>query len=217
MYFSETTLFSVQSSSAKEFNFDFCVSTQSSVLFWSWLMTCSFHVSLLFDLSIKLLSELMILSSALMNSRFVIDFDLREREKFRFSLFDLRRNHLWSYWVEWELVLIVQLCSITCRSIWCIICFCFRSNRVWNFCISSAILNSMKSARHFWKQCTHHFWKFKSMKNYYWTKVYSNQELSKGKSSTLLTFQHLEKHLNQMICHLQSYSKHTKLYWKSSI
>jgi len=45
-------------------------------------MTCSFRVSLLFDLSIKLLSELMILSSALMNSRFAADFDLREREKF---------------------------------------------------------------------------------------------------------------------------------------
>ncbi len=65
----------------------------------------------------------MILSSALMNSRFVVDFDLRKREKFQFSIFDLRCNHLWSYWVEWELVLIVQLCSITCRSIWYIICF----------------------------------------------------------------------------------------------
>ena len=86
-------------------------------------MTCSLHVSLLFDLSIKLLSELMILSSALMNSRFVVDFDLREREKFRFSIFDLQRSHLWSYWVEWELVLIIRLCSITCRSIWYIICF----------------------------------------------------------------------------------------------
>ncbi len=30
----------------------------------------------------------------------------------------------------------------------------------------------MKSARHFWKQCTHYLWKFKSMKNYYRTKVY---------------------------------------------
>ncbi len=57
-------------------------------------MTCSFYVSLLFDLSIKLLSELMILSSVLMNSRFAADFDLREREKFRFSIFDLRRSHL---------------------------------------------------------------------------------------------------------------------------
>ena len=37
----------------------------------------------------------------------------------------------------------------------------------------------MKSARHFWKQCTHHLWKFKTMKNYYWMKVYSDQELSK--------------------------------------
>jgi len=82
-----------------------------------------FHVSLLFDLSIKLLSELMILSSALMNFRFAADFDLRKREKFQFSIFDLRRSHLWSYWVEWELVLIVQLCSITCQSIWYIICF----------------------------------------------------------------------------------------------
>ncbi len=87
------------------------------------MTTCSFRVSLLFDLSIKLLSELMILSSALMNSRFAVDFGLRERGKFWFSIFDLRRSHLWSYWVEWELVLIVRLCSITCRSIWYIICF----------------------------------------------------------------------------------------------
>jgi len=78
-------------------------------------------------------------------------------------------------------------------------------------------LNSMKSARHFWKQCTHHFRKFKSIKNYYQTKVYSDQELLKGKSSTLLTSQHSEKHLNQMIYYSQSYSKHTKAYWKSSI
>ena len=113
----------MQSSSIKEFNFDFCVSTQFSVLFWSRLMTCSFHVSLLFNLSINLLSELMILSSALMNSRFVADFDLRERENFQFSIFNLRRSHLWSYWVEWELVLIIQFCSITCRLIWYIICF----------------------------------------------------------------------------------------------
>ena len=123
LYFSETTLFSVQSLSTKEFDFNFCISTQSSVLFWSWLMTCSFCVSLLFDLSIKLLSELMILSFALMNSRFAVDFDLREREKFQFSIFDLQRSYLWSYWVEWELVLIVWLCSITCRLIWYIICF----------------------------------------------------------------------------------------------
>ncbi len=34
LYFSETTLFSVQSLSAKEFNFNFCVSMQSSVLFF---------------------------------------------------------------------------------------------------------------------------------------------------------------------------------------
>jgi len=57
-------------------------------------MTCSFRVSLLFDLSIKLLSELMILSSALMNSRFAADFGLRGRGKFQFSIFDLRRSHL---------------------------------------------------------------------------------------------------------------------------
>jgi len=57
-------------------------------------MTCSFHVSLLFDLSIKLLFELMILSSALMNFRFVIDFYLREREKFQFSIFDLQCSYL---------------------------------------------------------------------------------------------------------------------------
>ncbi len=82
LYFSETMLFPVRPSSAKEFDFDFCVSTQSSVLFWSRLMTCSLRVSLLFDLSIKLLSELMILSSALMNSRFAADFGLRGREKF---------------------------------------------------------------------------------------------------------------------------------------
>ncbi len=86
-------------------------------------MTCSFHVSLLFNLSIKLLFELMILSSALMNSRFVADFDLRKREKFQFSIFNLQRSHLWSYWVEWELVLIIRLCFITCWLIWYIICF----------------------------------------------------------------------------------------------
>jgi len=113
----------VRSSSTKEFDFDFYISTQSSVLFYSRLTTCSFCVSLLFDLSVKLLSELMILSSALMNSHFVADFGLREHEKFRFSTFDLRRSHLWSYWVEWELVLIVRLCSITWWSIWYIICF----------------------------------------------------------------------------------------------
>ncbi len=44
-----------------------------------------------------------------------------------------------------------------------------------------------------------------------------DQELSKRKSSTLLTSQHSEKHSNQMICHLQSYSERTKAYWKSSI
>jgi len=87
------------------------------------LTTCSFHVSLLFNLSVKLLSELMILSSALMNSRFVADFDLCERENFHFSFFDLQCSHLWSYWVEWELVLLVRLCFITCNSIWYIICF----------------------------------------------------------------------------------------------
>ncbi len=123
LYFSETMLFSVQSSSAKEFNFDFCINMQSSVLFWSQLMTCSLHVSLLFDLSIKLLSELMILSSVLMNFRFAVDFGLREREKFQFSTFNLQRSHLWSYWVEWELVLIVRLYSITWQLIWYIICF----------------------------------------------------------------------------------------------
>jgi len=57
-------------------------------------MTCSLHVSLLFDLSIKLLSELMILSSVLMNFRFAVDFGLREREKFQFSTFNLQRSHL---------------------------------------------------------------------------------------------------------------------------
>jgi len=57
-------------------------------------MTCSFHVSLLFNLSIKLLSELMILSSALMNSRFVIDFDLHKHENFQFSIFNLQHSHL---------------------------------------------------------------------------------------------------------------------------
>ncbi len=55
------------------------------------------------------------------------------------------------------------------------------------------------------------------MKNYYWTKVYSDQELSKEKSSTLLTSQHSEKHLNQTRCHSQLYSERTKLYQKSSI
>jgi len=93
LYFSETMLFSVRSSNAKEFDFDFCVSTQSSVLFWSRLMTCSLRVSLLFDLSIKLLSELMILSSALMNFRFAADFGLREREKFWLMYYES-----WSLW-----------------------------------------------------------------------------------------------------------------------
>jgi len=116
-------LFSVQSSSAKKFNFNFYVSMQSSVLFWSRLMTCSFHVSLLFDLLIKLLSELMILSSVLMNFRFVVDFNLHKHENIQFSIFDLQHSHLWSYWVEWKLVLIIQLCSITCWLIWYIICF----------------------------------------------------------------------------------------------
>ena len=41
----------------------------------------------------------------------------------KISIFDLQHSHLWSYWVEWELVLIVRLCSITCWSIWYIICF----------------------------------------------------------------------------------------------
>ena len=123
LYFSETTLFSMQSLNTKEFDFDFCVSTQSSVLFWDRLMTCSFRVSLLFDLSIKLLSELMIFSSALMNSRFAVDFGLRKRENFQFSIFDLQRSHLWDYWVEWELVLIVRLCFLTCWLIWYIIRF----------------------------------------------------------------------------------------------
>ncbi len=86
-------------------------------------MTCSFHVSLLFNLSIKLLSELMILSFMLINFRFVVNFDLHKHEKFWFSIFDLQHSHLWSYWVEWELVLIIRLCSITCQSIWYIICF----------------------------------------------------------------------------------------------
>ncbi len=36
----------------------------------------------------------MILSSALMNFRFAVDFDLRKREKFRFSIFDLQHSHL---------------------------------------------------------------------------------------------------------------------------
>jgi len=55
------------------------------------------------------------------------------------------------------------------------------------------------------------------MKNYYQMKMYSDQELLKRKLSTLLTFQHLEKHSNQMICYLQLYNKHTKVYWKFSI
>ncbi len=98
------------------------------------MTTCSFRVSLLFDLSIKLLSELMILSSALMNSRFAADFDLRGRGKFQFSIFDLRRSRLWSYWVEWGLVLIVRLCSITWRSIWYIICFDYWQFKCEAFC-----------------------------------------------------------------------------------
>ncbi len=86
-------------------------------------MTYSFHVSLLFDLSIKLLSELMIFSSMLINFRFIVDFNLHKHEKFQFSIFDLQHSHLCSYWVEWRLVLIIWLCFITCQSIWYIICF----------------------------------------------------------------------------------------------
>ena len=94
----------------------FCVVLKSlDDLFFS----CEFALRFINQITVFL----MILSSALMNSRFAVDFDLREREKFWFSIFDLRRSHLWSYWVEWELVLIVQLCSITCWSIWYIICF----------------------------------------------------------------------------------------------
>jgi len=47
-------------------------------------MTCSLHMSLLFDLLIKLLSEMMILFSALMNHRKKVDFDLCERRNFDF-------------------------------------------------------------------------------------------------------------------------------------
>ncbi len=47
--------------------------------------------------------------------------------------------------------------------------------------------------------------------------LFNDQELSKKKSSMQLTSQHSEKHLNQMIYYLQSYSKRTKLYWKCSI
>ncbi len=115
------------------------------------MTTCSFRVSLLFNLSIKLLSELMILSSALMNSRFAVDFGLREREKFWFSIFDLRCSHLWSYWVEWELVLIIRLCSITCWSIWYIICFC-RSLSPELALYSNWFLEKEKSKDHSWKE-----------------------------------------------------------------
>jgi len=47
-------------------------------------MTCSLCMSLLFDLLIKLLSEMMILFSALMNHQKKVDFNLRKCEKFRF-------------------------------------------------------------------------------------------------------------------------------------
>ena len=49
------------------------------------------------------------------------------------------------------------------------------------------------------------------------TKVYSDQELLRERLSMLLTSQHSEKHSNQMICHSQSCSEHTKAYWKFSI
>jgi hypothetical protein len=51
-------------------------------------------MSLLFDLLIKLLSEMMILLSALMNHQKKADFDLRKHEKFQFLIFDLLRSHL---------------------------------------------------------------------------------------------------------------------------
>jgi len=57
-------------------------------------MTCSLCMSLLFDLLIKLLSEMMILLSALMNHQKKADFDLRKHEKFQFLIFDLLRSHL---------------------------------------------------------------------------------------------------------------------------
>jgi len=47
-------------------------------------MTCSLHMSLLFNLLIKLLSEMMILFSALMNHQKKVDFDLYKYKKFRF-------------------------------------------------------------------------------------------------------------------------------------
>jgi len=57
-------------------------------------MACSLCMSLFFDLLIKLLSELMIFFFALMKSRKRVDFDLRERRKFRFLIFDLLHSYL---------------------------------------------------------------------------------------------------------------------------
>jgi len=85
-------------------------------------MTCFLCMSLLFNLLIKLLSELMILLSVLMKSWKKVDFDLCKCKKSQFLIFDLLHNYLWSYWVEWELILIVWMCFITCQSIWYIIC-----------------------------------------------------------------------------------------------
>jgi len=57
-------------------------------------MTCFLCMSLLFDLLIKLLSELILFFSALMKSWKKVDFDLREHEKFQFSILNLLHSHL---------------------------------------------------------------------------------------------------------------------------
>ena len=123
LYFSETTLFLVRFSSVKESLISIFASARSllccSEIDW-WLVFFIWACSLICYSNYDLSWWFFLL---VMNSCFAVDFGLREREKFRFSFFILRRSHLWSYWVEWELILIVQLCSLTCWSIWYIIRF----------------------------------------------------------------------------------------------
>ncbi len=123
LYFSETTLFLVRSSNAKESSISIFTSACNllccSEINW-WLVLFIWACSLICYSNYCLSWWFFLL---VMNSCFIVDFDLHEREKFRFSIFTLQYSHLWSYWVEWELILIIRLCSLTCWSIWYIIRF----------------------------------------------------------------------------------------------
>ncbi len=123
LYFSETTLFLVQSSSIKESLISIFASAHSllccSEIDW-WLVLFIWACSLICYSNYCLSWWFFLL---LMNSCFIVNFDLRKREEFQFSIFILQRSYLWSYWVEWELILIIRLCFLTCWSIWYIIRF----------------------------------------------------------------------------------------------